>query len=102
MSDREQNWTNLFGEYTSNEIAWHGIWTVYSPEKEIIKSDALRQGSRQRATRSFSVNEDKTIVTHINRHFHPDGSHDEKIWHLDKEKCNFPDGVVHPAKLLRI
>jgi Domain of unknown function (DUF3598) len=89
MNEREQNWTNLFDEYTSNEIAWHGIWTVYSPEKEIIKSD--------RAIRIFRANEDTTIVTHINRYIRPDGSHDEKIWHLDKEKCNLPDGVVHPA-----
>jgi hypothetical protein len=89
MNEREQNWTNLFGEYTSNEIAWHGTWTVYSPNKEVVKSD--------RAIRIFRANEDTTIVTHINRYIRPDGSHDEKIWHIDKEKCNLLDGVIHPA-----
>jgi hypothetical protein len=89
LTFQEQNWTNLFGEYTSDETAWYGIWTVYSSNKEIVKCD--------RAVRSFLINEDKTIVTHTNRYLYPDGSEDKKVWHLDKEKCNLPDGITHPA-----
>ena len=82
MNHLEQNWTNLFGEYASNEIAWHGTWTVYSPNKEVIKSD--------RAIRIFRANEDKTIVTHINRYIRPDGSHDEKICISTKKNVTYP------------
>ncbi len=38
MNNLDKNWNNLFGEYTADETAWHGQWTVYSPNQEVIKS----------------------------------------------------------------
>jgi hypothetical protein len=90
MNNLNQNWNNLFGEYTTDETAWHGCWTVYSPNQDVLKV--------QRAVRSFQSNLDNTVVTHTNRYL--DGEDtivDKKTWHIDRQTCNQPDGVVHPA-----
>lgn len=89
MNAQEQNWKNLFGDHTLEGIAWHGIWTVYSPEKEIVKSF---QGVRR-----FRVNEEQTGIIHTNIYTYPDGSTAEQTWQLEKQTCNQPDGVLHPA-----
>jgi hypothetical protein len=91
MNTQEQNWKKLFGNHTLEGIAWHGIWTVYSPEKEIIKSF---QG-----VRSFRVNEEQTAIIHTNNYTYPDGSTAEQTWQLEKQSCNQRDGVIHPAIL---
>ena len=91
MKAQEQNWTNLFGDRTPEGIAWHGTWTVYSPNQEVIKSF---QGVRR-----FWANEDKTVITHTNNYTYPDGSTQEKTWQLEKQTCNQSDGVTHPAIL---
>lgn len=89
MNAQEQNWKNLFRDRTLDSIAWHGIWTVYSPEKEIIKSF---QGVRR-----LRANEEQTVIIHTNNYTYSDGSTAEKTWQLEKQSCNQRDGVIHPA-----
>lgn len=91
MNLQEQTWTNLFGEITPEGTAWHGTWTVYSPDKEVIKSFL--------GVRRFSTNEDKTVITHTNKYTYADGSEEEKTWLLEKQTCSQPDGLIHPAIL---
>lgn len=89
MNNLDKNWNNLFGKYTTDETAWYGRWTVYSPNKEVISS--------KQAVRSFRANLDNTVITHINRYVDANGNAEEKIWQIDRATCNQPDGVVHPA-----
>ncbi|MCP6760129.1 MAG: DUF3598 family protein [Fischerella sp. CENA71] len=92
MNALEKNWNNLFGEYTIDETAWYGCWTVYSPNQEVMKT--------QQAIRSFRSNSDNTVITHINRYFDANENIEEKTWQIDRETCNQPDGVIHPAMSL--
>jgi hypothetical protein len=89
MNNLDKNWNKLFGEYTTDETAWYGRWTVYSPNQEVI--------STKQAIRSFRSNLDNTVITHINRYVDANGNAEEKIWEIDRATCNQPDGVVHPA-----
>ncbi|WP_250123462.1 DUF3598 family protein [Chroococcidiopsis sp. CCMEE 29] len=89
MNNLDKNWNNLFGEYTTDETAWYGRWTVYSPTQEVL--------STKQAVRSFRSNLDNTVITHINRYVDANGNVEEKIWQIDRATCNQPDGVVHPA-----
>ncbi|MBD0265806.1 MAG: DUF3598 family protein [Tolypothrix sp. Co-bin9] len=91
MNLQDKNWENLFGHITTEGISWHGIWTMYSPNKEIITSF--------KAVRRFEANEDKTVITHINKYSYSDGREEEKIWHIEKQTCNQPDGIIHPGLL---
>ncbi|MEH2330194.1 DUF3598 family protein [Nostoc sp.] len=86
---QEQHWEKLFGFLTLEGQSMYGIWTVYSPEKEVIKSS---QGIR-----NLRCNADKTIITHTNQFPSPDGSTLEKQWQIEKETCNQLDGLLHPA-----
>ena len=88
-SVQEQHWINLFGKYESDSPGWFGTWTYYSPEKEVMNSF---QG-----VRCFQANADKTVIAHSNHYTFSDGSTSSKSWTLEKESCNQPDGVVHPA-----
>lgn len=89
MNNLDRNWNNLFGEYTTDETAWHGQWNTYSPEQELIKS--------RQAIRSFRSNADNTVITHTNCYIDASGNVDEQTWQIDRAICNQPDGVVHPA-----
>jgi hypothetical protein len=89
MNNLDKNWNNLFGEYTADETAWYGQWTMYSPNLEIIKSRQTIKG--------FRSNLDNTVITHINRYVEADGTVDEKTWQIDRKTCSHPDGVIHPA-----
>ncbi len=89
MNLQEKHWEKLFGNLTTEANPWHGIWTVYSPDQEIIRSS---QGIR-----ILQANEDKTAITHTNKFPLPDGSIQEKQWQMNKEACNQPDGLFHPA-----
>lgn len=91
MNLQDKNWENLFGHITTEGISWHGIWTMYSPDKEIITSF--------KAVRRFQANEDKTVITHINKYTYSDGREEEKIWHIEKQTFSQPDGVIHPGLL---
>jgi hypothetical protein len=86
---QEQHWDKLFGHLSTEDSPWYGIWTVYSPEKEVIKSF---QGIR-----NLRANVDKTVITHTNYFPLPDGKIQEKQWQIEKETCNLPDGLLHPA-----
>jgi hypothetical protein len=89
MNNLDRNWNNLFGEYTTDETAWYGQWSVYSPEQKLIKS--------QQAIRSFRSNVDNTAIAHINRYIDASENVEEKTWQIERETCNQPDGVIHPA-----
>ncbi|NEU77119.1 DUF3598 family protein [Hassallia byssoidea VB512170] len=91
MNLQDKNWENLFGHITTEGIAWHGIWTAYSPDKEIITSF--------KAVRRFQANEDQTVITHTNKYTYSDGREEEKIWHIEKQTCSQPDGVIYPVFL---
>jgi hypothetical protein len=88
MHLQEQNWSYLYDDITTEEIAWHGIWTVYSPAKEFVNS---YQGVRR-----FRANEDKTVIYQSNTYTYPNGRVQEQSWQIDKQSCNQPDGVTHP------
>lgn len=92
MNNLDKNWNNLFGEYTTDETAWYGRWTVYSPDREAI-------GTKQ-AIRIFRSNSNNTAITHINRYVDANGNTEnskEKTWQIERATCNQPDGVIHPA-----
>ncbi|BAY24494.1 hypothetical protein NIES2100_42890 [Calothrix sp. NIES-2100] len=89
MNAQEQNWSNLFAHHTPEGMSWHGIWTRYSPDLEVIQSF---QGIR-----SFRANEDKTVIYQTNNYTYADGSTEEKNWQLDKQTSNQPDGIIHTA-----
>ncbi|KAM3114125.1 DUF3598 family protein [Phormidesmis sp. 146-33] len=90
MNHSDRNWNNLFGEYTTDETAWYGQWNSYSPEQELIKS--------KQVIRSFRSNVDNTVITHTNRYLDNDGNVvDKTSWQIDRETCNQPNGVSHPA-----
>ena len=89
MNRQEQHWEQLFGKLTTEGTPWCGIWNVYSPEKEVIKSS---QGIR-----NLRANADRTVITHTNQFLLPDGSKMEKQWEIEKKDCNLPDGLLHPA-----
>lgn len=89
MNNADKNWHNLFGEYTTDETAWHGQWNTYSPEQKLIKS--------QQVIRSFRSNSNNSVITHTNRYINAGGNVNEKTWKIDRDICNQPDGVMHPA-----
>ncbi|MBD1869421.1 DUF3598 family protein [Cyanobacteria bacterium FACHB-471] len=90
MNNLDRNWNNLFGKYATDETAWYGLWTAYSSNQEVSQS--------KRVIRSFQSNLDNTIITHTSRYIDAqDNVVDEKAWQIDRETCNRPDGVVHPA-----
>jgi hypothetical protein len=86
---QEQHWEKLFGYLTIDGQSMYGIWTVYSPEKEVIKSS---QGIR-----NLRPNAEKTLITHTNHFPSSEGTTLEKQWQIKKETCNQPDGLLHPA-----
>ncbi|WP_293044337.1 MULTISPECIES: DUF3598 family protein [unclassified Moorena] len=86
MELKEQNWKN----FTENHLReWHGIWTRYSPEGEIIESF--------QSLRSFRSNPEQTELYHTNRYIYADGRIEEKKWQSKKQDKVLPDGMVHPA-----
>ena len=89
MIPQETNWFNLFGKYTPEKTTWHSLTTVYSLELEVIRA--------YKFMRAFSTNTDKSIVYHQNTSYLPDNQINEQSWELEKQKCNQPDGVFHPA-----
>lgn len=86
MELKEQNWQNFIKNHLRD---WHGIWTRYSPEGEIIESF--------KSLRSFSTNPEQTELFQTNRYFYGDGRIKEKKWHSYKQEKVFSDGMMHPA-----
>ncbi|MEH1841319.1 MAG: DUF3598 family protein [Nostoc sp.] len=91
MNSQDKNWENLFGHITTEGGAWHGIWTVYSPDKEVLNSF--------KAIRKFQANQEKTLITQTNKYSYSDGSESEKTWQIEKQICSQPDGVIYPTFL---
>jgi hypothetical protein len=89
MYTLEQHWEKMFGHVDTEGSPRYGFWTVYSPEKEVIKSS---QGIR-----ILHANPDKTVITHTNQFPLPDGTVQEKQWQIEKQTCNLADGLLHPA-----
>ena len=89
MNLQEQHWEKLFSHLTTEDSPWYGVWNVYSPEGEIVKTS--------KGIRILQANEDQTVITHTNQFPSPDGSTTEKQWQIDKKNCNRPDGLLHPA-----
>lgn len=89
MNNLDRNWHNVFGEFTTDETAWYGQWNTYTPDLKIIKS--------KQAIRGFRSNADNTVITHTNRYIDANGDIEEISWQIDRETCNQPDGVIHPA-----
>ena len=85
---QEQNWLNLFGQYTPEGTTWHALTTVYALDLQVIRAYQF--------TRRFSINPERTIVYHQNTYYLPDGQTKEQSWEIEKEKCNQADGVFHP------
>ncbi len=85
MDLKEQNWINLCANHLRD---WHGIWTRYSPEGEVIESF--------QSLRSFRSNQEQTEITQFNRYIYSDGKTEEKNWQLNKFS-NKPNGICHPA-----
>ncbi len=86
MDLKEQNWQN----FTANHLRdWHGIWTRYSPQGEIIESF--------QSLRSFRSNPEQTEIYQTNRYIYADGRIEEKNWRSNKQDKILPDGIIHPA-----
>lgn len=66
MNSQDKNWENLFGYITTEGGAWHGIWTVYSLDKEVLNSF--------KAVRKFQANQEKTLITQTNKYSYSDGT----------------------------
>ncbi|MBW4495661.1 MAG: DUF3598 family protein [Oscillatoria princeps RMCB-10] len=73
MDLKEQNWKNFCDNHLRD---WHGIWTRYSPQGEVIESF--------QSLRSFRSNLEQTEITHTNRYTYADGRTEEKTWKLNK------------------
>jgi Domain of unknown function (DUF3598) len=69
MTPKSQNWHN-FCHYQSGD--WHGIWTKYSPEQEII--------DRFKCIRSLHANEDESEIQHQNHYTYSDGKTETKFF----------------------
>jgi hypothetical protein len=91
MNLQDKNWEKLFGYITPEGVSWHGIWTMYSLDKEVITTF--------KGIRKFQANEEKTVITHTNKYIYSDGKEQEIIWKIEKQIYNQPDGVIHPALL---
>ncbi|NES87087.1 MAG: DUF3598 family protein [Moorea sp. SIO2B7] len=85
MNFQEQNWQNFCANHLRD---WHGIWTRYTPQGEVIESF--------QSLRSLRVNQDKTVIYQTNRYTYHDGRIEEKNWQSKKESKNANDGLIHP------
>ena len=82
---QEQNWQNFCTNHLQD---WHGTWTKYSSQGEVIESFP--------SLRSLNTNEDRTISYQKNRYTYPDGKIEEKKWESAKESSKRKDGLIHP------
>lgn len=86
MELKAQNWKN----FTANHLYdWHGIWTRYSPQREVTESF--------RSLRSFQSNPQQTEIAHTNRYMYTDGTIKEESWEYNLESNSLLDGVFHPG-----
>lgn len=86
ISLQEQNWNNLITNLVHD---WHGIWTRYSPQGDVIESF--------RSLRSFSYNSKDKEISHNNRYIYDNDVVEEKSWQFNQKDHNLVDGVCYPA-----
>lgn len=82
MELHEQNWKNFYNNHLAN---WHGIWTRYTFEGEIIEVI--------KSLRSLQGDPENTeTIHHTNRYVYADGRTVEKSWdwHMNKRSNAFP------------
>lgn len=82
---QEQNWQNFCANHLRD---WHGTWTKYSSQGEVIESFP--------SLRSLSISKDRTVSHQLNRYVYPDGRIEEKKWQATTESCKSKDGLIHP------
>ena len=85
MNPQEQNWQNFCANHLRD---WHGVWTKYSPQGEVIESF--------QSLRSLRLNQEQTVSYQINRYTYPDGKIEEKKWQSNIESRKTKDGLIHP------
>lgn len=89
MNLQQQNWQNFCANHLRD---WHGIWTRYSPQGDIIESF--------QSLRSLRLNAQQTKIDQTNRYTYADGRIEEKNWQSTKQSKNLSDGLVHPKSSL--
>ncbi|MCP2730456.1 DUF3598 family protein [Limnofasciculus baicalensis] len=87
MDLKEQNWRNLCANHLRD---WHGIWTRYSPEGEVIESF--------QSLRSFRSNQDQTEITQTNRYIYANDTTKEESWEYNLRSNGLANGLFHPAR----
>lgn len=87
MDLKEQNWKNLCANHLRD---WHGIWTRYSPQKEITESF--------QSLRSFRSNPEQSEIAQTNRYLYADGTIKEENWEYNRHSNSLADGLFHPAR----
>lgn len=87
MDTKEQNWKNFCDNHLRD---WHGIWTRYSPAKEITESF--------QSLRSFHSNPEQTQITQTNHYRYADGTTKEETWEFNQDSNSLADGLFHPAR----
>ncbi|MGQ4649383.1 DUF3598 family protein [Lyngbya aestuarii] len=87
MDLKEQNWKNFCANHLRD---WHGIWTRYTPQKEVKESF--------RSLRSFQSNSQQTEIAQTNRYIYADGTTQEQSWQYNQEFHSLADGHFHPAR----
>lgn len=82
MEKHDQNWKNFYQNHLGD---WHGLWTRYTFEGEIIEV--------VQSLRSLQGDSENTdTIYHTNRYIYSDGRTVEKSWdwHLNKRSNAFP------------
>lgn len=82
---QEQNWQNFCANHLQD---WHGTWTKYSAQGEVIESF--------QSLRSLKNNDDNTETYQLNRYTYSDGKIEEKKWQSTTESRKRNDGLIHP------
>ncbi|MFB8789305.1 MAG: DUF3598 family protein [Potamolinea sp.] len=85
----DENWNNLCANHLRD---WHGIWTRYSPQGEVIESF--------KSLRRFQSNPEQTEIAQNNRYMYTDAKTDEFSWQYNQQSNSLPDGLFHPQSPL--
>ncbi|MGL5877461.1 MAG: DUF3598 family protein [Xenococcaceae cyanobacterium] len=87
MDLKAQNWKNLCANHLKD---WHGIWTRYSPQGEVIESF--------QSLRSFQSDLQQDEITQLNRYMYADGTSKQESWQYNLHSNSLADGLVHPSR----
>jgi Domain of unknown function (DUF3598) len=87
MDLKAQNWKNLCANHLKD---WHGIWTRYSPQGEVIESF--------QSLRSFLCDRQQNEITQLNRYMYADGTTKQESWQYNLHSNSLANGLCHPAR----